>query len=64
MVQQKHPSSTGPYRVVTQLGVYSFDPHTKRMTLIAVVHRSPVPAETRERARRSDDCSTRPELLP
>jgi glutaconate CoA-transferase subunit B len=30
------PAGTGPYRVVTQLGVMGFDDKTKRMTLLAV----------------------------
>jgi glutaconate CoA-transferase subunit B len=30
------PEGTGPYRVVTQLGVLGFDEDTKRMTLLAV----------------------------
>jgi glutaconate CoA-transferase, subunit B len=29
------PSGTGPYRVVTQLGVMGFEPHTGRMMLLA-----------------------------
>ncbi|MEM3018622.1 MAG: CoA-transferase, partial [Candidatus Bathyarchaeia archaeon] len=29
------PKDTGPYRVITQLGVYGFDEKTKRMTLIS-----------------------------
>jgi acyl CoA:acetate/3-ketoacid CoA transferase beta subunit len=30
------PSGTGPYRVITQLGLYDFEEKTKRMRLIAV----------------------------
>jgi glutaconate CoA-transferase subunit B len=30
------PSDTGPYRVITQLGVYGFDDETKRMKLLAL----------------------------
>jgi glutaconate CoA-transferase subunit B len=30
------PSGTGPYRVITQLGIMGFDEKTKRMMLIAV----------------------------
>jgi acyl CoA:acetate/3-ketoacid CoA transferase beta subunit len=30
------PEDTGPYRVITQLGVYGFDELTKRMKLLAV----------------------------
>lgn len=30
------PEGTGPYRVITQLGVYDFDEETKRMRLISV----------------------------
>lgn len=30
------PESTGPYRVITQLGVYGFDEETKRMKLLSV----------------------------
>ncbi|RLI11563.1 3-oxoacid CoA-transferase [Candidatus Bathyarchaeota archaeon] len=30
------PEGTGPYRVITQLGVYGFDESTKRMKLISV----------------------------
>jgi len=30
------PEGSGPYRVITQLGVYSFDEETKRMKLLAV----------------------------
>jgi len=30
------PEGTGPYRVITQLGVYGFDEETKRMKLISV----------------------------
>jgi len=30
------PEGTGPYRVITQLGVYGFDEETKRMKLLAV----------------------------
>lgn len=30
------PEGTGPYRVITQLGVYGFDMETKRMKLISV----------------------------
>jgi len=30
------PAETGPYRVITQLGLYDFDDETKRMRLIAV----------------------------
>ena len=30
------PSGTGPYRVITQLGLYDFEETTKRMRLIAV----------------------------
>jgi len=30
------PERTGPYRVITQLGVYSFDETTKRLTLVAL----------------------------
>jgi acyl CoA:acetate/3-ketoacid CoA transferase beta subunit len=29
------PRDTGPYRVITQLGVYGFDSQTKRMMLIS-----------------------------
>jgi glutaconate CoA-transferase subunit B len=29
------PRNTGPYRVITQLGVMGFDPESKRMTLIS-----------------------------
>ena len=29
------PAGSGPYRVITQLGVYGFDEETKRMTLLA-----------------------------
>lgn len=28
------PANTGPYRVITQIGVYGFDEETKRMTLL------------------------------
>jgi len=30
------PAGTGPYRVITQLGVYDFNPETKRMRLISL----------------------------
>ena len=30
------PENTGPYRVITQLGVYGFDHETKRMRLISI----------------------------
>ncbi len=30
------PAGTGPYRVITQLGVYGFDEETKRMMLLSV----------------------------
>lgn len=30
------PAGTGPYRVITQLGVYGFDEETKRMKLLAI----------------------------
>lgn len=30
------PSGTGPYRVITQLGIMGFDEKTKRMTLVSV----------------------------
>jgi len=30
------PEGTGPYRVITQLGVYGFDEETKRLKLLAV----------------------------
>ena len=30
------PAGTGPYRVITQLGVYGFDEKTKRMMLLSV----------------------------
>lgn len=30
------PEGTGPYRVITQLGVYDFDEETKQMRLLAV----------------------------
>ncbi len=30
------PKNTGPYRVITQLGVYGFNPDTKRMYLISL----------------------------
>jgi glutaconate CoA-transferase subunit B len=30
------PSGTGPYRVITQLGLYSFDDQTKRLKLLAM----------------------------
>jgi len=30
------PEGTGPYRVITQLGVYEFDEETKRMKLLSV----------------------------
>jgi acyl CoA:acetate/3-ketoacid CoA transferase beta subunit len=30
------PRNTGPWRVVTQLGVYGFDEKDKRMTLLSV----------------------------
>ncbi len=30
------PEDSGPYRVITQLGVYGFDPETKQMQLLAV----------------------------
>jgi len=30
------PANTGPYRIITQLGVYDFDEETKRMRLIAL----------------------------
>ena len=30
------PESTGPYRVITQLGIYGFDEETKRLKLLAV----------------------------
>jgi len=30
------PAETGPYRVITQLGVYGFDEETKKMKLISV----------------------------
>jgi len=30
------PEDTGPYRVITQLGVYGFDDETKRMKLISI----------------------------
>jgi len=30
------PEGTGPYRVITQLGVYGFDEETKRMKLLSV----------------------------
>lgn len=30
------PEGSGPYRVITQLGVYGFDPETKRMMLVAL----------------------------
>lgn len=28
------PANTGPYRVITQIGIYGFHPETKRMTLL------------------------------
>ncbi|MEM1586733.1 MAG: CoA-transferase [Candidatus Bathyarchaeia archaeon] len=30
------PRNTGPWRVVTQLGIYKFDEHDKRMTLVSI----------------------------
>ena len=30
------PAGTGPYRVITQLGIMGFDEETKRMTLLSV----------------------------
>ena len=30
------PAGTGPYRVITQLGVYGFEEETKRMQLLAL----------------------------
>ncbi|MEX2702902.1 MAG: CoA-transferase, partial [Candidatus Baldrarchaeota archaeon] len=30
------PEGSGPYRVITQLGVYGFDEETKRMKLLSV----------------------------
>ncbi|MEX2704235.1 MAG: CoA-transferase subunit beta [Candidatus Freyrarchaeum guaymaensis] len=30
------PADTGPYRVITQLGIYDFDEETKRMRLISI----------------------------
>ena len=30
------PARGGPYRVITQLGVYGFDPETKKMMLVAL----------------------------
>lgn len=30
------PEGSGPYRVITQLGVYGFDEETKRLTLLAI----------------------------
>ena len=30
------PSGTGPYRVITQLGIYGFDESTKRLKLISL----------------------------
>lgn len=30
------PTNTGPYRVITQLGLYGFDDHTKRMKLLSI----------------------------
>lgn len=30
------PAGCGPYRVITQLGVYGFDPHTKRLALLSL----------------------------
>jgi acyl CoA:acetate/3-ketoacid CoA transferase beta subunit len=30
------PKNTGPYRVITQLGIYGFDPETKRMILLSL----------------------------
>lgn len=38
------PSGTGPYRVITQLGVYYFDQATKRMSLFSI-HPGVEPAE-------------------
>ena len=32
------PKNTGPYRVITQLGVYGFHPETKRMMLLSLHH--------------------------
>jgi len=31
------PKGTGPYRVITQLGIYSFDERTKRLKLIVPI---------------------------
>ena len=30
------PKGTGPYRVITQLGIYGFDDKTKRLRLISL----------------------------
>jgi len=30
------PAGTGPYRVITQLGVYGFEEESKRMQLVAL----------------------------
>lgn len=30
------PAGSGPYRVITQLGVYGFDPETKRLQLLSI----------------------------
>ena len=30
------PAGTGPYRVITQLGVYGFEEQSKRMQLVAL----------------------------
>lgn len=30
------PAGGGPYRVITQLGVYGFDPHTRRLALLSL----------------------------
>ncbi|MCW4042504.1 MAG: 3-oxoacid CoA-transferase, partial [Candidatus Bathyarchaeota archaeon] len=30
------PENTGPYRVITQLGVYGFDSDTKKMMLLSI----------------------------
>jgi len=41
------PANTGPYRVITQLGIYGFDEATKRLRLISL-HPGVTPDEMRE----------------
>ncbi len=38
------PENTGPYKVITNIGIYGFDPESKRMTLISLHPDTPVEA--------------------